>query len=654
MKLECFGLAALSAALFASKAEAVAANCFKADTDYFGYDVDKIFVGAATESAEKCQEACRNREDCFYFTYIPERKQCYLKDSQAPNGTVTNPLAISGPKFCYPTGTCFEYMTDYVGYDVQKIEDQSVSQADDCQRLCASNDQCFFWTFIPSKHNCYLKHNGATVGRTPHSEAISGPKSCTGGSPDDHGVPCYEPDTDYFGYDIKIFDNNLVGTAAECYGLCLSFAECKFWTWVPALRNCYLKSEYAPLGRVHAPGTISGPRNCNGSNLPPFVPPPPIYPPTLPYPPPSPYPPYPGHTSTTTPATPPAESCYKAHVDFPTGTLKQIVTDDAYACQKLCQAEAACFFFTYKADILECALKGSFAANAPIPRRHALSGSKYCADKMPPEFQPLHNHIPTPPLPPHSEIPPAYPGPNPMPVPPTPGFEPSCAELNVEYVSDILSVLGADSPKECQTLCKLTASCNFFTYRSDLYRCYLSKSKGTPSSRLNAVAGPKECPGEGSAVPPTASTCFLQNKMFVGTPLSSTEATSAAQCQAKCAGDPQCYYFSFQVMSSNCHLFRQVNGAKEEGTCVSGPKTCADKPTDPCFKEGFYFGQVLKRHNAVASDKECQTLCATFPHSCVGFTYESASQKCFLMSQTDGLELSDGFVSGLRQCPATP
>ncbi|CBZ50403.1 unnamed protein product [Neospora caninum Liverpool] len=651
MKLESFSLAALSAVLFASKAEAAAVNCFKADTDYFGYDVEKIFVGAATESAEKCQQACKSKEECYYFTYIPDRKQCYLKDSQAPNGAVTNPLAISGPKVCSPAGTCYEYMTDYYGYDLQKIEDQSVPHADDCQRLCAANDQCHYWTFIPSKFSCYLKYNGATVGRTPHSEAISGPKSCGGSSPEGNGVPCYEADTDYFGYDIKIFDNNLVGTAEECYGLCLSFNECKYWTWVPALRNCYLKSEYAPLGRVHAPGTMSGPRDCNGSNLPPWVPPPPVYPPIVPVPPPSPYPPYPSPTTTTTASTT-TESCYKSHVEYPSGTLRHLVTDSAVACQKLCQAEHACFFFTFKADILECTLKDSTAGNTPIPRRHTLSGSKFCADIMPPEFQPLENHIPTPPLPSPPQIPPAYPGPFPDPSPPNTVQVPSCAEVNVEYVSDILSVLGADSPQECQTLCKLTASCNYFTYRSDLYRCYLSTKQGTAAVRVNAFAGPKECPNDPVLPPSTGSTCFMQNKLLVGNLVETTTAASALKCQEKCASTPKCNYFSFQIMSTSCHMFRQVNGVKEEGTTVSGPKKCADsQATDPCFNEGFHFGQVLKRHNGVSSAKECQQLCASFPHSCVGFTYENASQKCFLMSQTDGIQINAAFVAGPRQCP---
>ncbi|PHJ17203.1 pan domain-containing protein, partial [Cystoisospora suis] len=76
--------------------------CFEFDVDYFGYDIEKIEDGSVA-SAEECQTICQSKAECFYFSYVSDKKNCYLKNSSALAGRIADSTTVgivSGAKYC--------------------------------------------------------------------------------------------------------------------------------------------------------------------------------------------------------------------------------------------------------------------------------------------------------------------------------------------------------------------------------------------------------------------------------------------------------------------------------------------------------------------------------------------------------------------------
>ena len=54
------------------------------------------------ESAVDCQLLCQTTEGCMVFTYIPSKKECWLKSS--PSGRTFRADSVSGNKYCTGEG----------------------------------------------------------------------------------------------------------------------------------------------------------------------------------------------------------------------------------------------------------------------------------------------------------------------------------------------------------------------------------------------------------------------------------------------------------------------------------------------------------------------------------------------------------------------
>ena len=65
-------------------------------------------------------------------------------------------------------------------HNVASLSD--VDAAADCQRECADNHECHFWTFYADGRVCKLKDSTALCARfrAEHGEVVSGPKKCKG------------------------------------------------------------------------------------------------------------------------------------------------------------------------------------------------------------------------------------------------------------------------------------------------------------------------------------------------------------------------------------------------------------------------------------------------------------------------------------------
>ena len=77
------------------------------------------------------------------------------------------------------------------------------------------------------------------------------------------GSGCLEMDTDYAWHDVPVTGMiPLVFNWRDCVGHCEKKYECLFWTYIPALTMCFLKT--SDQGRRMYKDAISGPKGCLG------------------------------------------------------------------------------------------------------------------------------------------------------------------------------------------------------------------------------------------------------------------------------------------------------------------------------------------------------------------------------------------------------
>ena len=61
------------------------------------------------------------------------------------------------------------------GNDVESF--RKIRNAAECQTLCQSNDECYYWT-VSKNGDCYLKNANAISAISKKKGATSGPKIC--------------------------------------------------------------------------------------------------------------------------------------------------------------------------------------------------------------------------------------------------------------------------------------------------------------------------------------------------------------------------------------------------------------------------------------------------------------------------------------------
>ena len=80
--------------------------------------------------------------------------------------------------FCDLLDECFEEGVDYYGHDFSKPKVQNPA---DCQKECAKNSACNYWTYVRSSknHGCHLKRAKGVESTNHGLDLISGPKFCS-------------------------------------------------------------------------------------------------------------------------------------------------------------------------------------------------------------------------------------------------------------------------------------------------------------------------------------------------------------------------------------------------------------------------------------------------------------------------------------------
>ncbi|KAL8452812.1 hypothetical protein Emag_002185 [Eimeria magna] len=619
-----------------------ASSCFEYGVDYTGYD---ILTLSGVSNPNLCFESCGQSAECGYWSYDSNNGICYLKSHAALLGRTAKENIISGPRSCLAGSQCkglfmftrcavfeslsavftvvvftprhytciacagFSENTDYVGYDLKRIEGAEVASAKACQELCVAEPQCAFFSYKKSNKGCYLKSAAAPVGRTLDEDVVSGPRVCSadqgageGGDqpeepkpdvpnvpdvPDDEGnefpdTPersCAEGSVEYRGHDVSVTKN--VRSVAYCQHLCSSNSACFYWTFDNTRQICYQKDEYAAEFRMSDSttlGKVSGAKDC-------------------------------------LPVTPGCQLVDTAFLGNVTKQLRKIATYEA--CQQNCQNEAKCEFFTYDTRSMLCLLREAapYGYVSDVTTTGTVAGPKFC---------------------PNDDL---------------------CIE-QADYVGYDLEAIedgSVTSATQCRSICRKTEGCEFFTFVRSTGNCYL-KTEGALEGKSNGLAtlgkfsGPRNCfmhSGElefnSAYLSPTAAT--------------KKNVTSYKDCEQRCQRTTDCKRWSYLKESQTCVVVTTSDVASKvsldgalSGTVPSPVKTTNE---DNCLTLGVKYKNKEMTTVTAENVNECHYHCIN-NEGCTAFTFEQGVG-CSLYDEDPGLLTKSPStyataVSGLAKC----
>ncbi|CEM23853.1 unnamed protein product [Vitrella brassicaformis CCMP3155] len=308
-------------------------HCAEYDYSYKG---DTMATSTNVGSAPACQALCSASSGCKFFTYLKARGDCVLMRTMT--GRTNDTSAISGPKRCLYD--CYEPYTKYEGPFIREIK--GIHSAAECQQECAMDSECRRFSYLLGPLQCLL-YKSDIVRTFPfyHTEhnAVSGPGQCS--------EACWKGNFDYPGNDLQPKPLE-VSSAEMCHLACHRTAMCKFYSFQTKTNECYLKS-WMPGERKWSPGaTISGDLLCGQ-----------------------------------------AAGCFHERTEYKGSDIYAVPQSvSPQQCQRHCQAEPECYFWSWQAFTwppANCLLKGAAAAGGktavPGP---VVSGPKYCAEDMSP------------------------------------------------------------------------------------------------------------------------------------------------------------------------------------------------------------------------------------------------------------------------------
>lgn len=277
------------------------------------------------QSPEECRLRCEMMEQCTYFTYNASGKKCSLLSGDA--GTQQGDHLISGPASCDTAVTsCFLKNVVWKGND--NIYQQSRTSPEDCQKLCANNPRCGFFTVSHDKI-CFLKtgHNGTPITIESRKNWVSGPKKCI-----QTIAGCTEQNYDYPKNDIYGSAKS-TNSATQCQAWCYNEPQCRVWTHSKSGNTCWLKTAAAFNNRVVASGAESGARlGC--------------------------------------------PKCLRAGISYSGAEVSRTTAQGEVQCQLLCEANDRCNYFSYYNTGL-CVLRSSMG-QAKEAVAGIVSGPKKC------------------------------------------------------------------------------------------------------------------------------------------------------------------------------------------------------------------------------------------------------------------------------------
>ena len=255
--------------------------CYLRNTEYFGSTIAVVKVGDGVA----CHDACRNHQHCLYFSFDASLSLCFLKDSD--DGMRSSSSILSGDMSCFHpmeytttvpptpstavpmstitiTDPCYKLSTSYQGHLTAVVY---AREAADCGSMCHLWPTCRHFTWNRLSKKCYMRETATTLMR--NAEAISGSMDCfhpneyttttttTTTQRPGEATKCFYENVNYLGNDIQVL--SAISTL-DCSLKCRSQEECRFFTYIRAKKQCYLKNSDA--NRFNASGFVSGDRYC--------------------------------------------------------------------------------------------------------------------------------------------------------------------------------------------------------------------------------------------------------------------------------------------------------------------------------------------------------------------------------------------------------
>lgn len=344
----------------------------------------------------------------------------------------------------------------------------------------------------------------------------------------------------------------------------------------------------------------------------------------------------------------PIYKCLEKDIDYGYHIIKSVKSLTVEECQRLCQADDKCRYFTFLDNDKMCQLKGVGAMENRSYYKGVVSGPKWCPGEAP------------------ATAPLTVVGAVEEPIP--------CFEQNISYQGGDIFYSRLDSAEKCQRYCQEVESCFFFTWVSSHQWCYLMDKK--PPTRKpddGRISGPKWCRNRTATVTvPTATTtapltvagtvmqrnpCFEQNIAYVGSHLSASNLDSAEECQRHCQEVDRCFFFSWS--KKRCFLKTITPPTRRaDDSFISGPKWCLNKtvtvttPTSmkTCFEKGIGYGGTDISVSHLHSAEECQRHCQEV-EMCFFFTWVSSNRWCYLMGEKPPTRNAyDDHISGPKWC----
>ncbi|XP_053190115.1 coagulation factor XI-like [Scomber japonicus] len=268
---------------------------------------------------------------------------CYLKSTPSKQPKVHRPKKgfTSGfsLKPCLPCQRpCLPHVYDNVNFPSSDYRTLFTPDYQECQRVCTHDPGCRFFSFYKPGYKCWLKTNWA-VPTIPQIKATPG--LISGFS---HGIQTSEyfepacqgklfPRTNIPGHDIVVLP---AASPEHCQTLCTAHPLCTYFTYISRFFKCYVKKNTVAMKWHTTEGHISGlpARFCQLDNS--WI-----------------------------------KKTY-AGVDFYSGDIRHLLTNDAGSCQRACTADPNCQFYTYVTNRYSniairrrCHLKRSIIMPAP-------------------------------------------------------------------------------------------------------------------------------------------------------------------------------------------------------------------------------------------------------------------------------------------------
>jgi len=117
---------------------------------------------------ETCQHSCLLVQDCNFYRFNHQTKECTLMTS-VHYKSICNITAAPAEKqistcltTLQPCGSQGEEECEYTGNDVTRLEGM-VSSHNACQKMCKGTPSCKYWIYNRMDHTCILKREGTRI-----------------------------------------------------------------------------------------------------------------------------------------------------------------------------------------------------------------------------------------------------------------------------------------------------------------------------------------------------------------------------------------------------------------------------------------------------------------------------------------------------------